>query len=245
MRVTRYNWWTTITQPIVGFDEPGEGEGAGAGASGEGAGEGANGAGEGAGEGEGSQGTGGAGEGAGEDVSGLKSALENERTDRKAMEKELKALRAAEQKRADADKTEVQRATETATKEAQRVQKLAEGFKKNAVNQAILKAAGAAKFRDPSDALRPEVLAAIGVEQDEDDPTQVTIDEATVTAAIKSLAKNKPHYLATTGGQQQNGGQQQKSKSGSQFGGTGNQSNLTADEQTLAKRYPALAHRLS
>ena len=38
--------------------------------------------------------------------------------------------------------------------------------------QAILKAASNAKFRDPSDALRPEVLAAISVEQDEDDPEE-------------------------------------------------------------------------
>jgi hypothetical protein len=237
MRVTRNKWWITLTQPIVGFDE---GEGAGSGASSEGAGEGANGAGEGAGEGEGSQGTGTEGAGAGEDVSGLKSALEKERNDRKAMEKELKALRKAEETRTAAEKSEIERATDAATKESQKVAKLAAGFRTNAVNEAILKAAGAAKFRDPSDALRPEVLAAIGVEQDEDDPSDITIDEATVTAAIKSLAKSKPHYLLTDDGGKQ---KQQTPKSGSSFGGSAPQSNLTADEQALAKRYPALARR--
>jgi hypothetical protein len=237
MRVTRNMWWITLTSPIIGFDEPGEG--AGAGASGEGQGEGANSAGEGAGEGEGSQGTGTEGAGAVEDVSGLKSALEKERTDRKAMEKELKALRAAEEKRTAAEKTEIERATDTATKESAKVQKLAAGFRKNAVNSAILKAAGEAKFRDPSDALRVEVLDAIGVEQDEDDPSNVTIDPATVTAAIKALAKSKPHYLATDDGKQQ----KQTPKSGSSFGGGAPQSNMTADEQALAKRYPALARR--
>lgn len=243
MRVTRNMWWTELTKPIVGFDE---GEGAGAGASGEGAGEGANGAGEGAGEGEGSQGTGTEGEGAGEDVSGLKSALEKERNDRKALDKELKALRKEKETREAAEKSEIERATDTATKESARVAKLAAGFRKSAVNAAVLKAASAAKFLDPSDALRPEVLDAIGVEQDEDDPSQVTIDEASVTKAVRALAASKKHYVTPAGGgQQQNGQQQRQQKSGSTFGGAGNQSNLTADEQTLAKRYPALAHRIS
>lgn len=237
MRVTRNKWWSCLTQPIVGFDEPGEG--AGSGTAGEGAGEGANGAGEGAGEGGGSQGTGTEGAGAGEDVSGLKSALEKERNDRKAMEKELKALRKAEETRTAAEKTEIERATDAASKESQKVAKLAAGFRNNAINEAVLKAAAAAKFRDPSDALRAEVLSAIGVEQDEDDPSDVTIDPKTVTEAIKNLAKSKPHYLLTDDGKQK----QQTSKSGSSFGGGAPQSNLTADEAALAKRYPALARR--
>lgn len=240
MRVTRKTWWTELTAPIVGFDE---GEGEGSGASGEGAGEGAGSAGEGAGEGQGSQGTGTEGAGAGEDVSGLKSALEKERNDRKAMEKELKALQKKDQAAKDAELSEVDRLKKENEAEKARATKLAEGFRKNAVNQAVLKAAGAAKFRDPSDALRPEVLAAIGVEQDDDDPSSVTIDEKTVTDAIKALAKSKPHYLATDDGGQQR--QQQKPKSGSQFGGGGTTSNLTADEQALIKRYPALASRIN
>jgi hypothetical protein len=232
-------WWTELTKPIIGFDEPGEG--AGAGASGEGAGEGANGAGEGAGEGEGSQGTGTEGAGAGEDVSGLKSALEKERNEKKALDKELKAYRKKEEERTAAEKTEIERATDTAAKEAARVQKLAAGFRNNAVNSAILKAAANAKFLDPSDALRTEVIEAIGVEQDEDDPSQVTIDEKSVVAAVKALATSKKHYVASGDGSQQQ--QKQAPKSGSSFGGGAPQSNLTADEQALAKRYPALARR--
>lgn len=243
MRVTRKTWWTELTTPIVGFDE---GEGAGSGTSGEGAGEGAGSAGEGAGEGQGSQGTGTEGAGAGEDVSGLKSALEKERNDRKAMEKELKALRKAEETRTNAEKSEIDRAKDAEAKTSTKLEKLAAGFRKTAVNSAILKAATAAKFLDPSDALRPEVIEAIGVEQDEDDPSQVTIDEASVTKAVKALATSKKHYVTPAGGSQNNGGQQQqKPKSGSQFGGGASQSNLTADEQALIKRYPALASRIS
>lgn len=238
MRVTRNNWWMQLTQPIIGFDEPGEG--AGAGASNEGAGEGAGNAGEGAGEGQGSQGTSTEGAGAGEDVSGLKSALQKERDEKKALDKELKALRKDKEARENAEKTEVQRATEAEAKQSTKVQKLAAGFRQNVVNSAILKAAANAKFLDPSDALRPEVIEAIGVEQDEDDPSQVTIDEASVTRAVKALATSKKHYLATDDTKQR---QQQAPKSGSSFGGGAPQPNLTADEQALAKRYPALARR--
>lgn len=237
MRVTRQNWWMFLAQPIVGFDEgtpAGEGgTGAGEGASGEGA----NGAGEGAGEGQGAPGTGDEGQGADDPAAGLKSALQKERADRKAMEKELKALRAEKQTAADAELSEVERLKKENETSAGKTAKLAQGFRKNAVNEAILKAAAAAKFRDPSDALRPEVMDALGVEQDEDDPSNVTIDSATVTAAIKALAKSKPHYLATEQ-------KQTTPKSGSQFGGSGGGSNLTADQQALAARYPALRGRI-
>src|SRR4051812_43775318 len=101
MRVTRNKWWNHLTSPIVGFDEPGEG------ASGEGAGEGAQGTQEGAGEGQGSEGNPPAGEGAGEDVSGLKSALQKERDEKKALEKELKTFRKAKDDKDLAEKSEI------------------------------------------------------------------------------------------------------------------------------------------
>lgn len=243
MRVTRNSWWINLSQSIVGYDEGGEGadsigeEGTGStdsvdanGASGE------------AEDGQGSSGISGEGDGASEDTSGLKSALQKEREGRRAMEKELKALRRAEETRANANKSEVERATEAEARAAAKVEKLASGFRKTALHSAVLKAAGAAKFRDPSDALRPEILEAIGVEQDEDDPTQITIDEASVTSAIKNLAKAKPHYLAVGDSSQQK--QKQIPKSGSTFNGSATQSNLTSDEQSLAKKYPALAHRI-
>lgn len=240
MRITKHNWWTVLTEPIVGF-EPGEGAGAAAGtgegasAQGAGEGEGANGAGEGAGEGQGSQGTGTEGEGASEDVSGLKSALEKERNDKKALDKELKAFRKKEEERLAAEKTEIERATDTATKESARVAKLSAGFRRNAVNSAVLEAARAAKFLDPSDALRPEVLDAIGVEQDEDDPSNVTIDRASVVKAVKALAASKKHYVGAE--------VKVTPKSGSQFGGSGT-GNMTADEKALAEKYPALRGRI-
>lgn len=232
MRVTRNNWWFTLDQPIRGYEEGEGGSSTEGGGSSEGEGNAAEGAGDGQGSSEGGQG----GNSTTEDVSGLKSALEKERADRKTAEKALKAFQKAEENRTNAEKTEIQRATDNATRESQRVQKLAKGFRDRAVNEAVMAAAGKAKFRDPSDALRPEVLAAIGVEQDEDDPTQIEIDEKTVTEAIKKLAKNKPHYLLA---------EEKKtlSKSGSSFGGSSESANQTADEAAIARLYPALARR--
>lgn len=229
-RTTINKWWLSRNEAILGFEGEGAGDG-GASASGDGA----------QGTAEGGQGSGtSSSEGAegansqSEDTAGLKSALQKERDSRKAMEKELAAFRKAQQAAEDAKKDDVQRLTDQQTRSTERLEKLAQGFKTSAVEQAILRAATEAKFRDPSDALRPEVLAAIGVEQDEDDPSQVTIDASTVKDAIKSLAKSKPHYLVTAGS---------GAPSGSKFGGT-TQQGKTDRAAELAAKYPALRTRM-
>lgn len=228
MRTTKQLWWKTLTGSVFGFDDEGDGDG------GAGAGDGQGDDGEGAGEGDGSGEGDGAGDGAGEDTSGLKSALQKERADRKKLERELKDFRKTKQQAEEAEKTEVERLKGENTRSAEKTAKLADGFKKNAVNQAILAAAGKAKFRDPSDALRDDVIAAISVEQDEDDPTNVTIDEATVTEAIKKLAKAKPHWVGPD--------TVRPPKSGSNFAGNGagNPSKEEAQKADLLLKYPAL-----
>lgn len=240
MRRTTINtntpWWLNLTSSIVGFD--GEGEGAGGdGGSGDGTGEGA-------GDGQGSGGAGDGGNSTDDDTAGLKTALQKERESRKAMERELKALKKADEARTSAEKTEIERATEAEKKTSDKVARLAKGFRDNAVNSAILEAAKTAKFRDPSDALRPEVLSAIGVEQDEDDPSKVEIDKATVTEAIKQLAKSKPHYLNTDNSGSGAAGERKLPRSGSTFGGSNNNGQQPSKEQQLAARYPALRNRI-
>lgn len=169
-----------------------------------------------------------------EEVAGLKSALQKERATAKENAKRLAAFEKAQQEKEDAEKSEIQRLTDQSTRASEKLQKLAAGYRSSKVEAAIIKAAGDAKFTDPTDALRPEVLAAIGVEQDEDDPTRVTVDEDSVKAAIKELAKAKPHYLA----------QQQKTTapSGSKFGGNNN-TQAPSQEQQLRQLYPALGGR--
>jgi len=227
MRITN-KWWMNRIAPIRGFEDEGEA----------GAGEGDGTSGEGAGEGQGTAGTGEGGNSPTDDAAGLKSALQKERADRKALDKELKALRAAKQTADDAEKTEIQRLTDSSTATTAKLEKLAAGFRANALETAVLRAAGALKFRDATDALRTEVFSAIGLEQDEDDPTKVTIDEASVTAAVKALAKNKPHYLGTPD-------RTSAPKSGSQFGGSSNgQGSEASAKATLAAKYPALRGRI-
>lgn len=172
-----------------------------------------------------------------DDIAGLKSALEKERTERKAHEKKVAAFEKAQQAKDDAEKTEVQRLTDQGSRTTDKLQKLAAGFRNNAVEAAIIKAATDAKFTDPTDALRAEVLTQIGVEQDEDDPTQVTVDAASVAKAVKDLAKSKPHYLGQTGGQV-------KPPSGAKFGGNSNPQQPLSREQELMQLYPALARRV-
>jgi hypothetical protein len=219
MRITRNTWWLTITEPIIGFDDEG--------AAGEGAGQ------EGSGEGkETSEGEGGGDDG-GEDVTGLKSALARERADRKKLEKDLLAFQKKQKAAEDAEKSEVERLKGQNETTSAKAAKLAAGFKRTAVEAAILKAAGAAKFLDPSDALRPEVIAAIGVEQDEDDPSQVTIDEATVTEAVKKLATTRKHYVST-------GVKPPVPKSGSTYGGAAGAPKGDAATEELKRKYPAL-----
>lgn len=213
------SWWLTLTQPIIGFDEEGEGEGE------EGDEEKPE-------EGKGDEGKSDEGSGNTEDPDGLKSALARERRDRKALEKELKTFRTARQAAEDAEKGDVDRLTAERDRAADKAIKLAAGFKTSAVEAAIIAAAGKAKFRDPSDAIRPDIIALVGVEQDEDDPTQVTIDEASLATAIQNLAKNKPHWIGTE--------EKKKPKSGSSYGGAGSGSDKDDANAALKARYPAL-----
>lgn len=167
-----------------------------------------------------------------EDIAGLKSALQKERDEKKALDKEVKGYRKAKEEADDKEKTEIQRLTDAHTKSSEKTSKLAAQFKTMSVESAIKKAARDAKFTDPTDAIRPEVLAAIGVEQDEDDPTRVTIDEASVKAAIKELAKKKPHYLAQD--------KKPLPPSAPKFGGSGQGGSGDSELDRLKSLYPAL-----
>lgn len=234
---TNKKWWLKDIQ-VIGFDGPGETPGQGAPAAGAPEGN-PGGTGEGATPETPKQGEGETPKTYTEDeVGGLRSALQKERDDRKAADKELAAFRKAKQAAEDAEKSEVQRLTDAQQRDADKLQRLSDGYRKSAIERAVTEAAAKAKFRDPSDALRPEVLSALGVEQDEDDPTKVTIDSATLNEAIKNLAKNKPHYLVT-------GQPQGTPRSGSTFGGSGagTGSGPDAERARLMNQFPALKGR--
>jgi len=165
-----------------------------------------------------------------ENNDGLKSALAKER---KAAKDAQRALKAA-QKRLDEldskDKSDTDKAKDEASKVTALNAKLALRLRTTAVDNAIIQLAGSLNFRDVDDALQLVNRELIEIEQDDDDPSEIDLDKASVKAALEKLAKAKPHLIAAEG---------QGEKSGSKFNGK-KQSTKDADEEVLKKLYPAL-----
>lgn len=165
-----------------------------------------------------------------ENNDGLKSALAKER---KAAKDAQRALKAA-QKRLDEldskDKSDTDKAKDEASKATALNAKLALRLRTTAVDNAIIQLAGSLNFRDVDDALQLVNRELIEIEQDDDDPSEIDLDKASVKAALEKLAKAKPHLIAAEG---------QGEKSGSKFNGK-KQSTKDADEEALRKLYPAL-----
>lgn len=215
---------------IIGAEDgDGEAEGgeSGSGESGDGDGDGDSGEGG----GESGSGSGDSEGGDKPDVTGLKSALEKERAANKQKDKELKALRKAKEAKENAEKSDVERAeTERATAVA-KAEKLAEGFLRTNINGAIRRAAEKAGFIDPDDAVGSINRDDITFEQDDDDPSDVDIDQKSVDKAVKALATKKPHFVKT--------GTSDGEPSGSQFGGSKQKGKKSSDDE-LRERYPSL-----
>lgn len=161
-----------------------------------------------------------------DDVTGLKSALDKERRERKARDKELKELRKLKKEKEDADlakKGDAEREKTRADKAEEKLSKLAPAFKRDKVERAILAEAGRQHFIDPSDALTLYSEIADEVEQDEDDPSQVTIDEKMIARKVKELASRKKHLVGS--------GTPDGQKTGSSFNSRTDGGGTTKDEE--------------
>jgi hypothetical protein len=169
-----------------------------------------------------------------ENTDALKSALRKERNLRKKEERDRKALSKRLDELDSKEKSETDKAKEDASKAESKAQRLAVALKTTAVDNAIIKAAGKLKFRDIDDALKLVDREAIDVEQDDDDPSQVDLDEESVKSALESLAKTKPHLILADG---------QEDKSGSKFAGS-RKSQKDMDEDALIEKFPALARSM-
>lgn len=165
-----------------------------------------------------------------EDTRGLKSALDKERRDRKRFEKELKALRKFKDDTESANDSEKDKAEKEATKAKEKNAKLATKLRENAIDTALIKLAGKHKFRDVDDALRLVNRESIDVEQDEDEPDDIEIDEKSVEKALKALATSKPHLVLADG---------EEDRSGSKFGGK-KKGDEGTDDDALRNKYSAL-----
>ena len=157
--------------------------------------------------------------------------LAAERKKRQKLEREKAAAKKLEE---DAELAKQDAVTQEKTKREQaeaRAQKLAEGFRTSEVNRVVREVARELHFHDPSDALVSSVLSAIEVEQDEDDPSVVEVDEASVQRAVKSLAAKKKHLVKS--------GTDDDEPSGSPFGGRRKGKKPTKDEEYI-ELYPSL-----
>jgi hypothetical protein len=167
------------------------------------------------------------------DVEGLKSALAKERKSRREAERELRKQKRTQQEQQhskDEEQTEVKKIQAERDTERSKSEKLAVRLSNVAVDNLIMRYAGD-QFADLDDVLKLIDRADIDVDQDDEDPADITVDEETVQAAVKKLAKAKPHLLKLTS----EGG-----KTGSAFGGGKKSDNGELTEEMLMARYPAI-----
>ena len=161
----------------------------------------------------------------------LKGALANERRLRKAAEKEAAKAKKEKDDRDLAEKSELEQATTKLQKSEEKVTKLAAGFRNKAVNSSIEKAAEKLGFIDIDDALNGVDRSKIEVEQDDDDPSDVTVDDGQVAQLVKALAKKKSHFLKS--------GTDDGEPTGGQFGGS--KPKPKSKQENLKEIYPSLA----
>jgi hypothetical protein len=165
-------------------------------------------------------------------VQGLKSALAAERARAEAAEKKLKAQAKAKADAELKEKSELERAQLETQAEKDRNAKLAAGLLRRDLDSAIAKAARDAKFIDPDDAIAGVDRSALTYSQDEEDPTQITIETSTIETAVKALARKKPHFIQS--------GTDDGEPTGGQFGRSGKGKKKKTTEESYMEKYPVL-----
>jgi len=184
--------------------------------------------------GEGEGGEGDSGSDNDDDTEGLKKALATERSKAKRLERENKRLkRKTDQKKdqeSDEEKQNLQEASEKLNKSEEKVSRLATRLLNRERDAAIKTEAEKQGFIDPSDALTDEIRNAIDIDQDDEDPSDIDIDETSVTNAVKKLANRKKHLIGKPNGGAPSGSRLRRD-AGSGDG---------ASEQKLTDLYPSL-----
>lgn len=168
-----------------------------------------------------------------EDNSGLKSALQKERARANKAEKALKAANKAKEEAALAEKSEIEQAKIREEKASQRAEKLANGLLTTKLDHTIERIAKDMGFIDVNDVVNAVERKDFVYEQDEDDPSDITIDEKSIETAVKALAAKKAHWIRSD---DDDSGSQ---KTGGQFGRGGSKKKPTP-EATYRERYPSL-----
>lgn len=165
-----------------------------------------------------------------EKTKGLRSALQKERAAAKTAERELKKLRKEKEERELAEKSDLEKSQAKEKKASEKVQKLAAGLLKRDIDAKIKKAAEKAGFIDTDDAIEGVDRSAIVAEQDDEDPSDITIDEKTVVQAVKALAAKRPHWIKQ--------GTEDGEPSGGNFGGSTKPQTKETEDEKLRRLYP-------
>jgi hypothetical protein len=144
------------------------------------------------------------------DLEKVQKALKEERRLRREAQKALRQKQKDTKDEADsANDAEAQKKIRDAETKAE---KLAARLRRREVDSAILEAARAVGFIDPTDALTDSIREAVDVDQDEDDPSDIDVDLDSVKDAVKDLAAKKKHLVGQGTPGEPSGGKFRKGK---------------------------------
>lgn len=169
----------------------------------------------------GSEGEGGEGDpndsGSDDNVEGLKRALAEERSKAKRLDRENKRLKRKQtaqddegSQQAEKEQQDLQQAQKDLEASNSKVAKLAQRLLNNARDNAITAEARRQGFIDPTDALTDDIRNAIDIDQDDEDPSDIDIDETSVTKAVRNLANKKKHLVGAPNSGEPSGGRFRK-----------------------------------
>lgn len=171
------------------------------------------------------------------DPAALKKALEEERKgrrdERRARRKAERERDAAVKQQTESDEAkdiEAERQRRTASEE--KTQRLAARLLSKERDDAILAEARRQKFIDPTDALTDEIRGVVIVDQDDEDPSDIEVDEDSVKKAVTALANRKKHLLSAPGDGQPSGSKFRQRQ--------GAKDDVKTDDQKLRELYPSL-----
>lgn len=164
-------------------------------------------------------------------IEGLKSALRKERMARRKAEKDNKRLKARLRGRGngsedkDDDKDKKPKDDED-TGPSEREKRMADRLLSREIDGVVLAVAHKLRFIDAQDAVRLVSRKSIVFDQDDEDPSDIEIDEESVEDAVKELARKKKHLIAPRGSTK---------KSGSKVAGRRKKDQMSDDE--IRKKY--------
>ena len=154
------------------------------------------------------------------------------REEKKARRKAERELQSTATKKVEDEENEKLTQTQTQLNaEKERNQKLATRLLTKERDDAILAEARTLGFIDPTDALTDDIRKAVEFDQDEDDPSDIDIDENSVKVAVKKLAETKKHLIGAPNEGEPTGGSFRKKRKGEPG---------KLDDNKLREDYPSL-----